>query len=147
MRTYPEDTFRFLQREKDRFANPVGFAINRNLETLFDQLIGEMDPEAMNESLDGIIRIRAVQDFGASQAVGFLLLLKDALDQSLERDHLGAEELAGLISFHSRIDRMLLMSFDLYMRDREKVFDIRAREIQARSVKLIERLNRRVEPD
>lgn len=147
MRTYPEDTFRFLQREKDRFANPVGFAITSNLETAFEQLLGEMDPEAMNQSLDAIIRIRAVQDFKASQAVGFILLLKDALDQSLDRERLGAHDLSELLALHSRIDRTMLMAFDLYMCDREKVFDIRAREIQARSVKLIERLNRRVEPD
>jgi hypothetical protein len=142
MRTYPEDAFRFLKKEKDRFANPVGYAIVTNLELIFGELCAEMDPEALRRGLDGIVRIRAVQDFNAGQALCFILLLKDAVREILKPEELTPPDLVELLRFETRIDQALLLGFDLYMQDREKVYDIRANELRARSAKLVERLTR-----
>jgi len=74
--TYPADSSRFLKQEKDRFANPVGSIISAGIEALYDELIGEMDPDRLSTCLDSIIRVRAVQDFSPSNAVAFIPLLK-----------------------------------------------------------------------
>jgi len=141
--TYPAETRQFLEREPDRFANPVGHTIETGLASLYAELIGEQDPAAMRQGLDGIVRIRAVQELGAAPAVGFVLLLKDAVAEVLNPGSLSAADLTELREFDARIDRLLLLAFDLYVADREQVFQIRANELNARSAKLIERLDRK----
>ena len=37
--TYPGDAQRFLRKEKNRFANPVGRTISEAVETLYDELL------------------------------------------------------------------------------------------------------------
>ena len=81
--TYPSQTLRFLQGEKDRFRNPVGHTLREGLATLLDELTGEMDPAKIGPALESIVRLRAVQDFTPSQAVGFVYLLREILDEEL----------------------------------------------------------------
>src|SRR3990172_2646762 len=76
LETYPERSARFLAKEPDPFRNPVGQALKEALPALFDELLGAMDAGRLAPLLDGIVRIRAVQDFSPSQPVPFLFLLK-----------------------------------------------------------------------
>lgn len=68
--TYSGPTSRSLSEEKDRFLNPVGHTFREGLSALFDGLIQPTDMAALAPVLDGIVRIRAVQDFAARQAEG-----------------------------------------------------------------------------
>jgi hypothetical protein len=76
LQTYPESAVRFLSSEKDPFRNPVGCTLKEGLGALFDGLLRATDAAAAMPVLDGIIRMRAVQDFSASQAVAFIFSLK-----------------------------------------------------------------------
>jgi len=118
LRTYPSHTARFLHQEADPFRNPVGAALKQGLPALFDELVGVMDAARIRMVLDSLVRIRAVQDFSPSQAVGFLFLLKDVLR---EQGALPAE-------FERRIDQMALTAFDLYMECREQIAEIKVSE-------------------
>jgi hypothetical protein len=81
--------------------------------------------------LDNIVRIRAIQDFTASQAVSFPFLLKQIIRAEFEPDALPySEELAAL---EARIDELALLAFDLYVKCREQVFEIKANEIKRRA--------------
>ncbi len=126
--TYPPDTSRFLKAEKDRFHNPVGHSVIGETEALYDELLGEMNPDRIRISLDKIIRIRAVQDFSPSKAVAFVLLLKEALREELKSEITGGRVPEDLLELESRIDRVVLSAFDLYMECREKIFEIKTRE-------------------
>jgi hypothetical protein len=120
IQSYPPATVPFLSGENDRFRNPVGYAVRESLTVLFEQLRENMDPDHIAPALDAIIRIRAVQDFTASQAVGFVFLLKPILREfAPEPDQ---------ASLSDRIDRLALMAFDKYMQCREQLADIRANE-------------------
>jgi hypothetical protein len=131
--TYPPQTLRFLHGEKDRFRNPVGHTLREGLATLLDGLTGEMQPAAIRPALEGIVRLRAVQDFTPSQAVGFVYLLREILD----------EELQGGVSpaMQKQIDELALLAFDLFMKCREEIFEIKAREAR-RQVYVWERMDR-----
>ena len=74
--TYPESTTGFVSQEKDPFQNPVGNNLREGLSTLFEGLVKPADMASLTPVLDGIVRIRAVQDFSASQALSFPFLLK-----------------------------------------------------------------------
>jgi len=132
LRSYPGQTVGFLRGEKDPFRNPVGHTLREGLGVLFDEILGEMDEARITAALDAIVRIRAVQDHTASQAVAFLFLLKEVL-----REKSPAADLAAL---ENRIDRMALLAFDLYMKCREKIYEIKAEEAKRR-VYLLERVS------
>jgi hypothetical protein len=142
IQSYPPDTAKFLKRKKDRFANPVGHSIVTGTESIFDALVGEAESESIPEFLDKIIKVRAIQDFTPSQAVAFVFLLKtvirDELGEGLDREPLAAE----LSRLDTRIDQLGLMAFDVYMRSREKLYEIRVKEVKNQSSKLLEYADR-----
>src|SRR3990172_3811632 len=85
LETYPERTSRLLAQEKDPFRNPVGHALKEALPALFDELLGAVDAGRLATLLDGIVRIQAVQDFTAGQAVAFVFALKKVIREELGR--------------------------------------------------------------
>ena len=124
LRSYPGQTVGFLRGEKDPFRNPVGHTLREGLGVLFDEILGEMDGARITAALDAVVRIRAVEDHTASHAVAFLFLLKEVL-----REKSPAADLAAL---ENRIDRVALLAFDLYMKCREKIYEIKAEEAKRR---------------
>lgn len=131
--TYQEHTARFLLCEKDPFRNPVGCALKEGLPILLDELLGGMNAASLAPALEGIIRIRAVQDFTPSQAVGFLFLLKGIL----RRESKALPE--ALAALEDRIDELALLGFDLFMKCRERIYQVKADEGR-RKVDLLERM-------
>ena len=145
-RTYAPDTADFLKNNQDPFANPVGAAMHNGIEVLLDQLLTTMDPDTITTYLDPIIRIRAVQNFTPSRATGFVLLLKTVIRDLLAKE-LGDSRLhADLLVFESRIDRLCLMAFDIYMQCREKVYQISANETRNRTFRAFARAGLVAEP-
>lgn len=150
--TYSVETAKFLKKEKDRFSNPVGFSISSGVEALFDMaLAAELDEKALVTALDSVIRIRSVQEFTPSQAVGFILALKNVIrDHAVIRDHLAGEiEEKGLLDelfrLEDRIDEMALLAFEVYMKCREDLFRIKARTMKEGPFRLLERRKRILE--
>ncbi len=117
---YPRATVPFLSREDDPFRNPVGHTLRESLTILYEQLQGNMESCHITPALDAIIRIRAVQDLTASQAVGFVYLLKPIL-RELAPGH-------DQVRFADRVDQLALMAFDKYMQCREQLVAIRLNE-------------------
>jgi len=122
LRSYPEQTSRFLFQQKDPFRNPVGHHFGFGFAALVDELLGEMDAARLTPAMDAVIRIRAVQDFSASEAVAFVFVLKDVFRDELREDSGALADLDG------RIDELALLAFDLFMKCREKLYEIKAGE-------------------
>jgi hypothetical protein len=133
LKTYPADAARFMKQNPNRFNNPVGHTYSEQISVLFDALVGEADSEAVKSSLEQINKIRAVQDFSASRAVAFIFFLKTAIRENLT-DRLHDGHLAGeLLNLESEIDGMALAAFDSFMQCREKLFEIKCRDIKRRA--------------
>jgi hypothetical protein len=139
--TYPADTSSFLKKQKDRFANPVGNTISQGIEAIYGELVQGAGLDKVSSFLDTIIRIRAIQDFSPSQAVAFVFSLKKAIREELENEALDEEVARELLALEFRIDGLALLSFDIYMKCREKVYELRANEVKNRMFKLLERAN------
>lgn len=140
--TYPAETQRFLKKEKDQFGNPVGSTIRKEMQTLYEALLGEGDRERIAASLDNIIRIRAIQDFAPSQAVGFVVQLKGLIREELkasETDSAGGDLSEELFALEQRIDDALLTAFDIYSKCRERLHNVRADEIKRQVSRLLQR--------
>lgn len=149
LQSYPAHTSRFLSEEKDPFRNPVGCTLAEALPALFDQVVEGLDAARTSDILDPVVRIRAVQDFSAAQAVAFILALKQVVREAMhfpphpplspgtlwvgaEDKGEGANQLEALTILENRIDAMALVAFDLYMRCREQLYEIRANEARRR---------------
>ncbi len=130
LETYPGDTSKFLKQEKDPFVNPVGATVSREIEVLYDELLKEMDSERVSVALENIIRIRCVQDFSASRAVLFILHLKRAVKEELASELQGDPMFREWLTFESSIDHLSLLAFDIFMKCREKIYEIRLHEMK-----------------
>jgi len=137
--TYPSDTSRFLKSSKNPFSNPVGNTTFKGLEALYDELLGGMDHTVMTDALDPIIRIRAIQDFTPSQATGFIIAVKKITRKEILKNFKDRQAMNEILQFESKIDELSLIAFNLYMKCREKIYEIKANEEKNRTFKAFER--------
>jgi hypothetical protein len=137
--SYPEVTSEFLTKQKDRFRNPVGHAITQSIGPIYDQVASGMDTDRLLDALDGIIRIRSVQDFTPTGTVAFVFQLKGVVREVIDTQIRGAEKWDGLAELESRIDRVALLAFEKYTECREQLHQVRNREIESRAMKVLER--------
>ncbi len=142
LESYPADAAKKFEQIEDRFHNPVGSSISQAIEIIYDELLGDMNVDRLNESLDKIIRIRSVQDFHPSQAIAFPLLLKKVIRTNLYQEIVDRELTGKLFEFESRIDQMSMLAFDIYMQCREKIFDLKLQQKEGMFT-AVDRLNRR----
>ena len=138
VKTYPPETSGFLGKQGDPFCNPLGHAISESIGRIYDEIRTAMDADELLRALDGIIRIRSVQDFTASEAVSFIFDLKPVIRQVVDAELSGSDTLGELTSLDSRIDRVALLAFEKYMACREKLHEIRNNEIKSRMAKLLQ---------
>ena len=139
IQTYAPDTAQFYKGQQDQFGNPVGSITSNGIAFLLDQLLGNWDPEAIKSYLDPIVRIRAIQDFSPSKATGFILQLKKILRENLADELQNDDNALQLLAFESKIDRLCLLAFDLYMDCKEKIYEISANETRNRTLRAFER--------
>ncbi len=143
--SYPPDTASFLKTQSNRFANPIGSTISKGIEDIFDELLRGLNlpqaEEKTSQFLDDIVRIRAVQDFTPSQALSFIFPLKRIIREELAAEiavnHLSDE----ILALESEIDGLALSSFDIYMKCREKIYDIKANEVKRSTFRLLQMAN------
>ncbi len=145
--TYSLRTTAFFKRRKDPFANPVGQTLTRSTEAIFDGLLEGLEAPAgmpvdvLCTHLDEILKVRSIQDFTPSQALSFVFQLKDAVREELESE-LGDSDLAiELTKFERQIDQLALFSFDIFVKCREKLYELRVNEIKRTGFRLLRKAN------
>jgi hypothetical protein len=106
--TYPEQSQKFLRKQKDAIANPVGRRIIEGIESLYDEVVDEADSRKISLFLDE--------------------LAKEILQNGI------SEEWA---AFEIRLDGLALLCFDVYSECRQKLFDIRVNEVRNQSHRLL----------
>ncbi|HKJ01579.1 MAG TPA: RsbRD N-terminal domain-containing protein [Longimicrobiales bacterium] len=127
---YAPEASALFAGQSDRFANPVGHSLRAGTTAILEALIEEADADAVRPSLEAIVAIRAVQEFPPSRALAFVFGLKRAVRSELgdavrdPRLHLELEAL------DTRIDAVALLAFDAYVACRERVAELRIRELK-----------------
>lgn len=125
--TYPEASSKAIRNNSDQFANPVGYTLNESLTIIYKELGETMDLKKLAEALDNIVRIRAIQDFTASDALGFICALKGIMRKVLGED---AGSAAQWRDIDERLDSILLAAFDIYTDCRKSIYEIRTEEVK-----------------
>ena len=138
--TYGDKSSAALRRQKDPFANPIGHKLRTATPAIFQALLDGSDldgsdldgsgAEATGRQLHEIVKMRAVQQFSASDAVGFVFLLKDAVRAELPEATGNPQFAAELAALERRIDRIALVAFDVFVECREQVCELRINEVK-----------------
>jgi RsbT co-antagonist protein rsbRD N-terminal domain len=131
LETYPANTAAMMRKDKNQFTNPVGSTLSREIDVLFKNLCEGSQDETCQPSLDSILKIRSVQDFSPSKAVGFIFFLKRAIGETLKNEMCKESAMDEWLEFQSRIDDLALQAFDIYMDCREKICEIRINQARA----------------
>ncbi|MCP4746972.1 MAG: hypothetical protein GY874_12670 [Desulfobacteraceae bacterium] len=140
--SYPAETARFLKTRNDPFANPVGMSTRQSLEVLIDCLTDQIDQTGQDKArsaLDTILRIRAIQDFTPAQAIRFVFDVKQVIRQTLSVEHSDSQTVKEMAALDRQVDELGLLGFDIYMKCREKIYDLKANEIKSRIYKAFSR--------
>jgi hypothetical protein len=146
LETYPANTAAIMRKDKNQFTNPVGSTLSREIDVLFKKLCEGSQDETCQSSLDSILKIRSVQDFSPSKAVGFIFLLKRAIGETLKNEICKESVMDEWMKFQSRIDDLALQAFDIYMECREKICEIRIHQARAEkemAFRMMERMTKK----
>jgi len=144
--TYPADTAALMRKDRNQFTNPVGSTILQEIEVLYKGLLEGKNSEGFSASLNSILKIRSVQDFSPSNAVGFIFLLKKAMEETLKREIREEPTREKWLKFLSRIDELALHAFDIYMDCREKICEIRMNQAKSEKEMAFRMMERMTHP-
>ncbi|MCA1944265.1 MAG: RsbRD N-terminal domain-containing protein [Desulfovibrio sp.] len=136
--TYPFDTAGFLRKGQDEFKNPVGVRTDAAVQALVKHLLEEtvLDDVALDAALDELVRIRAVQDFTPGKAIGALFLIKGIVRQRLPKLGKLKDHAEAVLRFESKVDSVALRAFDIYVKCRTQLYEMRLKEIKNRHAML-----------
>ena len=137
--TYPGLSSVFLHK-KHPFGNPVGAGIAAALDGIYGELLAPCLGDGVAAKVEGVMRIRSVQDFTPAQAAAVFFLLKPVVHGVCAAD-LSAGGLADYLVLESRIDALALMAFEAHSRFREQIFEMRIADFKQRFSGLLRRYN------
>ena len=146
LETYASRTAVFFKQTKDPFANPVGQALRSATKAIVDELFEAEFPLGLESAnrlcahLEDVIKIRSVQELNPSQALSFVLSLKQAIREVLEEELEDSRLAVELMTFETRIDQLVLFAFDIYMKSREELFELRINENQENRIPVTEEI-------
>jgi hypothetical protein len=136
--TYSEEAARSMRREVDQFANPAGHLMTTGIAALFDELIAGAREEQAAPILEEMLKLRALQDFAPSKAVGFVGAVKQVLRTEPDMSLTAAQ----WDDLNARVDRLQMCAFEVYMRCRERVYEVRYNQLKKMNYTMLERANR-----
>jgi hypothetical protein len=137
---YGEETAANWRRERDPFANPIGHTFTAEAPRLIEAVSGDGEFDTVAAAaLEAIIRIRSVQDLAPSRAIGFVYMLRDVIRSELATELAQGAHATELATVDRRIERLALLTFDVYVRCREQVSRLRQDELKRSVASLLRR--------
>jgi len=150
LRTYPAETYDFINRKRDNlFMQTVGGVFECSCAKILDGIIEGWGRESLLRHIDEIVRIRAVQEFSPSEAVGFFLDLKEIIRKTLHREIEENNLYGALFEIEAKIDDLCKAAFDVFMECRERIYELKANELRNWTYRIIENsgMVRQVSPE
>jgi hypothetical protein len=141
MDTYPAEGRVRLLANRDRFTNPLGATLSDGAEAVLECVLQGGDPDSpeLFEPLERMMKLRAVQEFSAGDAVRFVFFLKDVIREVCPPSHTKPSDIESVLDLDASVDRVGLKAFDLYMQARERIYRMKATELKNRTSRLLER--------
>jgi hypothetical protein len=138
LEVYPGGSRDFFQKNQDPFSNPIGSTIREGIEKLFQEILEPTEVAQSRSLLDPNIRIRAVENLSPSQALAFIPLLKEIIKEALGDRILERVSSREWMILTGKIDQLTLQALDIYMECREKIHQLKIKELKNRMGKIQE---------
>ena len=139
--SYPMDTSGFLKNQADRFANPIGHTFSNGIDSILTSLVeGDSFDEGL-PFLEDIIKVRAIQDFTAAKALDFIFALKMIVREELDKEIRQDQITSSLLGFESKVDDLALFAFDIYVKCREQIYQLKTDELKRMTFTLLKKAN------
>ncbi len=142
MVSFPSGNSTHFRIKGDQFTNPTGSTISSGLEAIFEGLLSSPFKAKNEELLDGIVRIMAVQDLAPSQSLSFVFSLKRIIREELGAEQADRQLSQQLTDLESAIDGLTLSAFDIFMKCRERIYEIKANEARRANFRLLQMADR-----
>ena len=128
---YPADTARIFKRQRDKFANPVGYHVTNTLTQVYKALIGDEELSELQEVLEDLVKILAIQTAKPSDAASFIYMLKYVAAEECRKKGIDNFKLNDWLAFEAKVDAVAYAVFDLYMASRERLYQVRINELKS----------------
>ena len=120
---FPSDALHFLEKQNDRFANPLGHNFSEGLTGLFRNLRSEEQGDVL-AILEQLMKLRAVQaEQSPAESLAFVFAIKDIIRAECRKEWTEEYD-REWPELEGRIDQLALQAFDLYMASRERLFQV-----------------------
>lgn len=126
---FSPDTVQIFKKQKDQFANPMGHKISAGLGELFDVICDAEDHEVETPALGQLVKLRAVQQISASEAVSFVFQIKKIVRKVSRKEKVVESYNEEWLAFDARVDAAALAVFDMFMASREQIYKVRMSEL------------------
>lgn len=139
--SYPSESAKFIVENKNKFTNPLGYTLENSINTICCNYLDTANVRECEQAIEALIRLRAVQDFTPSKAIGIMFDFK-AIVLSEIRDMVESKDKFNeYLSIEKQIDRMTEYALNFYIECRERVNEIKANEVRQGFERMIIRLN------
>lgn len=129
--TYPTKAKHFFEKQQDPFLNPVGNILKNELTAIFREILLPKASSDLATHVDPIVRVRAVQDFSPSSAIMVFRKLKEIVEEVVDLRPYLRDEFGAIQEFYNRVDDLCFLAFDIFMKCRETIWELKTKEFQA----------------
>lgn len=132
LRHHSIDAIGVSRTVNDRFLNPVGHVIKNANIHLYDAILGnDIDAKEISSHMQELMRVQAVQQLSPAQALAPFTALKQHIYTLTEHSLKDKTLFKQYLEIINRIDTLMLMAFDIYVQDKENLFQIRVKELKS----------------
>ncbi len=127
---YHPESLPFFKKQKDRFANPIGFCIKQGLADLYSMLSEDSEKETLSSTVIQFLKLRAVQVDSPADAVSFIFGLKQIVFDQCTKEEF-SPTLHEWREFEIRLDNIAITIFNQFMESRERLFQVKINELRS----------------
>jgi hypothetical protein len=129
--SYPPEMRNFWENNENRFTQPVPYTMTLAMQKIYRELIKPLPNEQwVYSELESMMRICAVQNLRPSDAVRVFFQLKDIIREEAVKTETLDSFLEIFQKIEEYLDQWILRAFDIYMEFREKIYELRMKEIR-----------------
>lgn len=136
---FEEEAKSYFLKEVDPFQNPLASRIDEIFASILKEIKPEFSLDALLPYLERLAQLLAVHAPSAKRAMGTFLKLKGIIRENFGNEILERFGVEGLLLMEDLINSLMVLTFDFYMKYRERLFEIRYEEWKRNNYLLLKR--------
>ncbi len=133
LEVYPADSRNFFRESRDPFSNPIGSTLREGMKEMYNQVIDPENERPRRPSLEGIVRIRALEESSPPRAVSFIPLLKEIIVEIIAEELKGQFSSPEWIAMSEEIGRFTIEALEIHAECRERIDWLKMKERKRRT--------------